>query len=245
MTRSNAAIAGVALFTLLLSSIAAARQPAQLRGKAKRLTKYFKKAHAAVVNGGVAPYAKVTHVGVQARLLGGLQAGVSTAKMVDRGMQRHVRSVYGGGSFGIQLGLGPEVSRMSYFGQRGMNAAELMPGKERSAHAAYMVLGWKTANTKADTRGFGRDVGLYTGFGRGGVARRVVGKGQVKKTPMLQQLEEGLKLSGEVNSALRAGQVQGVSAKLRRLDLLHKQIASQKKELNHERRQVIFEASGF
>jgi hypothetical protein len=232
-------ILGVALCTLLLSSTALAERSNSTQAKARRLTKYFKNAHGAVVNGSVAPHAKVTNIGAQGRFLLGLQGGLSLAKVVDRGMVHRNRSLYGGITFGIQVGAGPEVSRVVYHGPRGVSGKEMLPTRETSIQGAYALFGQRAARSSKGARGLGWDIGTYTGFGQGAVGRKVIGSSKPKKSSMLLRLEEGIHLSGEVNAAIRAGQLRGIGAKLDRMQHLREMIAAEKRSLNRQRRAVI------
>jgi hypothetical protein len=228
-------VLGATCITLLLSSTANARQTG-LEARARRLVKYFKNAHRAVDSGGVAPYARVTNVGGQARLFFGLQAGVSRAEVVIRGRVQRRTALYGGGTCGIQAGLGPELSRMTYVGTRGMKAEDLLPAREGSFHQAIGA-GMRASESKGSL-GLGWSLGTYTGLGLGRVWRRLVHRGRPHKTPMLRHLEEGLRLSGEVERALGTGWSRGLAAKVKRLGYLHGQVASEKRMLNAELRPI-------
>jgi hypothetical protein len=223
----------------LVSSTAVAQQSSPTVARARRLTKYFKNAHGAVVNGGMRPYAKVTHVGVQGRVAVGAQAGVTLGKVVDKGRATPVRGVHAGISFGAQTGLGPEVVRMTYVGKQGMTGREVLPKGETFAHGA-MIGEMHVARSKSGVVGSG--AGVSTTFGGGvGVLGRAVLRGKARKTPMLQHLEEGLKLSKEVNAAIRSGKPRGLSAKLTRLQHLHSQVKMEKQALNRARVDAVAE----
>jgi hypothetical protein len=218
----------------LLPSVALAR-PADLSQKAARLVKYFRNAHRAVVNGGVAPHAKVTDFGLQARFIVGVRGGVSKVSVVHKGMETRSLALYGGGDFGPQVGAGPELRTRSYFGPRGVPAAELAPTQETSFHST-LLLGDGVSQTPARTQGAGNDHGLYAGFGIGQTVRATIKTSAPRPTPMLQHLNEGLALSKEVQSALESGRMTpDVAHKVERLEHLHTLIKTEKAQLNRAR----------
>ena len=237
---------GIAGLICVLPLAVHARQPGSqnLARKAKRLTKYFNNAQSAVVNGGVAPYAKVTNIGVQARLMVGARAGIRRATVVHNGMKTKSLGVYGGGSAGLQAGLGPECGVAKYFGSRGMNPKEVLSTGESTVHGAYLIFGNRVSKTRTGAAGFGLDFGTYTGFGQGKTGHKVIKTGKPQKTSMLRHLEEGTKLSSEVNTALQAGRANEARGKINRLNHLRSLIGAEKKDLNADRRRAAWEVGG-
>jgi hypothetical protein len=223
---------------VLLPSVAFAR-PSDVSQKAARLVKYFNNAHGAVVNGGVAPYGKVTDIGLQARLLVGARGGVSKVSVVHKGMETRSLALYGGTEFGVQLGAGPEVRTRSYFGPRGMSSAELTPTRETSVHDS-VILGGGVSKTSTGAAGAGwNDVGLHIGSVQGTTARTTIKTSAPRPTPMLQHLSEGLALSKEVQTALQSGRMTpDIAHKVDRLEHLHTLIKTEKAQLNKTRADV-------